>query len=79
MKAITDDTDHPQLKGGGVIPIPSLLRDALRGTHAHQRGLLFQNLRLDLQSRVSTLDDRDLIKLQGKLDYINELENFFKD
>lgn len=78
MKPITDDTDHPQLKGGGDIPIPSPLRTALQMGSSAEYRLLFQNLRLDLQSRVSTLEDRELIKLQGKLDYLNELEKFFQ-
>jgi uncharacterized membrane-anchored protein len=39
---------------------------------------LFQGFRLNLQSRIVAIsDDRELHKLQGKLEFVGELENFF--
>jgi hypothetical protein len=77
MKAVATLNEKSELKGGGDIPIPSPLREILQSTDKHQLVQMFQNLRLDLQSRISNLDDRELVKLQGKLDYLNELEIFF--
>lgn len=78
MIPTTNDSPYPQLKDGGIIPIPSPLREVLHAGAATDYKLLFQNLRLNLQSRVSGLEDRDLIKLQGKLEYLAEMENFFQ-
>jgi hypothetical protein len=77
MTSTPTNNTQPELKGGGVIPTPSLLREQLKLLDHFQLEQLFMNLRLDLQSRVLSLDDRELIKLQGKLDYLNELEMFF--
>lgn len=38
---------------------------------------LFGKFRLDLQSRILGVQDADLIKLQGKIEFCNELEKFF--
>lgn len=40
---------------------------------------LCQRFRLDLQGRILGVQGDDLIKLQGKLEFVNELENFFLD
>ena len=77
MNSVATLNDVPELKGAGLIPIPSPLRELLQSADKRQIKQLFENLRLDLQSRVLNLDDRELIKLQGKLDYVNELEQFF--
>lgn len=38
---------------------------------------IFEQFRLDLQGRILGVQDVDLIKLQGKIEFCNELENFF--
>jgi len=53
------------------------MRDTLSLLDKTEYALLFQNFRLDLQSRILGLSGDDLIKLQGKLEYANELEKFF--
>ena len=79
MKPITDDSTRAQQKVAGQIPIPTSLREGLRFVNDQEVELLFMNLRLNLQGRILGLDDRELIKLQGKLEYLSELEKFFYD
>lgn len=38
---------------------------------------LFKKFRLDLQDRILNVKDDDLIKLQGKIEFCDELKNFF--
>jgi hypothetical protein len=77
MKPVGSSNEYPQLRSAAEIPVPLMVLEVLKNLDKRQTKLLFENLRLDLQSRVSTLEDRELIKLQGKLDYLGELENFF--
>ncbi len=78
MKHVTRDISAYTPKAG-EIPVPQLLLERLNALPKNDMSNLFQHLRLDLQSRITGLDDRDLLKLQGKLDYLNEFENFFLD
>jgi len=40
--------------------------------------VLGRGLRRNLRSRILGLQGEELIKLQGKLEFVNELENFFE-
>jgi len=40
---------------------------------------LFNEFRLNLQSRMTGLDERGLFELQAKMEYSRELEKFFLD
>lgn len=40
---------------------------------------VIEQFRLNLQSRIVGCDDRTLLKLQGNLEYLNEIEKTFKD
>lgn len=62
---------------GGEIAIPSFMFSIFGKLSKPDLVRLFQLFRLDLQSRILGLAEQDLIKLQGKLDYVNELEIFF--
>jgi hypothetical protein len=47
-------------------------------THPNDWKSLCNEFRFNLQSRiVATSDDRELHKLQGKIEYVSELEKFF--
>lgn len=48
-------------------------------TDKYQWESLFSEFRLNLQSRMAGLDERDLLKLQAKQEYTMELEKFFLD
>lgn len=78
MKAKTSDT-LTRTRQPGIILISAPLRAAICEGSTAEWESLFQEFRLDLQSRIVGSDDhRDLLKLQGKLETINELEQFFK-
>jgi len=81
MKIVINDERAltPTFHRAGEIPVSQHLREVFAALHSHELKNLFQYLRLDLHSRMSGLDDRGLIQLQGKLDYNNELEKLFQD
>lgn len=75
MHTIQDN--YPPIPKAGIIKIHTRLFEVFQMVDKSQLTALFQNLRLDLQSRISSLGDRDLVKLQGKIEHIDELEKFF--
>lgn len=40
---------------------------------------LFNEFRLNLQSRIAGSDERELLKLQAKIEQVNELDKFFEN
>lgn len=46
-------------------------------TDKHEWHSLFNEFRLNLQSRIVGSDERGLLKQQAKLEFTNELEKFF--
>lgn len=78
MKAKTSDT-LTRRREPGIILIPLPLRAAICEASSIWWESLFQEFRLELQGRiVGSGKKRDLLKLHAKLEYINELEQFFK-
>lgn len=77
MKAIRDDSGTPVFRQGGEVGVHSDIFEAFHLINVQLLKVTFQNLRFDLQNRLTGLSGDDLIKLQGKIDYSNELENFF--
>lgn len=78
MQARIDNSEVPQFSNNGLtIAITEQFAGALRETPKRHVELFFTNLRLNLQGRILGLSTDDLIKLQGKLDYLAELEKLF--
>lgn len=77
MKALLDASGYPKQLPGGVVPMPESMFSAVQMVAPHERTLFFENLRLNLQGRILSLSGDELIKLQGKLEYLTELENLF--
>lgn len=69
--------NYPPAPKAGFIKIHTQLFELFQRMDKPQMTAFFQNLRLDLQSRISSLGDRDLVKLQGKIEYVDELEKLF--
>ncbi len=63
---------------GGNIPISNRLAEVFQQIEKRDLSAFIQNLRLDLHSRFLSLSGDDVIKLQGKLEYIDELEKFLE-
>lgn len=76
MKATTSDT-LTRTKQPGIIHITAGLRARLIETNRADWESLFNEFRLELQCRIAGSDDRELLKLQAKIDWVNELEGFF--
>lgn len=78
MKATITDTPEskPDIQ---KILITRNLHSLIQQTESTEWEYLFRQLRLNLLSRISGCDDRELIKLQGKIEWSDELEKFFKD
>lgn len=77
MRHQIDDTDYPQQNVAGVIAVKSMVVDLFQNVPKSELHLLFTNLRLNLQGRILGSSSDELVKLQGKLEYLAELENFF--
>lgn len=78
MKHIADISPYPQVnQSGAAIPVKPEIVEVFRMISRQDRELLFINLRLNLQGRILGLSGDDLIKLQGKLEYLTELDKFF--
>lgn len=75
MEPATHDELNPTTS---EIRITAELRGIIATSSKRDVVSLFQSFRLNLQSRiVAVSDDRELHKLQGKLEYVTELEKFF--
>lgn len=70
--------DNPTNKVvSNFVRVPRHFFEILQQTDKSQWEQIFNEFRLNLQSRIAGSDERDLLKLQAKLEYINELEKFF--
>lgn len=80
MKHVPDESNRPAYNPSGeAIPVHPMILEAMKMTTPAEWKVLFQNLRLNLQGRILGLSGDDLIKLQGKLSYLDELEIFFSN
>ena len=62
-----------------VIPIgPEVYASIQLASQENWRNL-FEFIRLNLRSRITSLEGQDLIKLQGKLEAIDEVEKLFQE
>lgn len=77
MNHTISDNLLPQVNPN-VIPITDHLLYGIRQTDLRHWESLFQGFRFNLQNRIVGSDDRELLKLQAKIEEINELEQFFK-
>lgn len=76
MQLKLSDNQPPKAKGGEIY-ITNEQRERLVTLDKSDYNHICQSFRLDLQSRILGLSGDDLIKLQGKLEYVDELERFF--
>jgi hypothetical protein len=73
-------SDAPATRDTNIIHVPVDMHAAFARTSTFQWDFLFEQFRRNLAGRIPgcTLD-RDLVKVQGNMEYINEIEKFFKD
>lgn len=76
MKPVIKSQNLPFPKGGEIIFTQHQF-ELLCRVNKSDWEYICQGFRLDLQSRILGCSGDDLIKLQGKLEYINEIETFF--
>ena len=69
--------DFVSIKGGNI-PVQQKFAEILQMTTSHDWRNLFNGFRLDLHSRFISLKGDDVTKLQGKVEYTEELERFFE-
>lgn len=69
--------ETPPVDTGRNILVSQSLAAALSVTTETDWESLFYQFRLNLQSRIVGSDERELLKLQGKIEHIGELETFF--
>lgn len=61
------------------IHVPTHMQAGLQQTTPREWEFLFKQFRFNLQNRIMGADDRALVKVQGNMEYLNELEKFFKE
>lgn len=72
-------SNEPSGRDRNKIFIPQHFHEMLGQTFTQEWEWLFDQFRLNLQSRIAGADERQLLKLQGNIEYTNELEKFFKE
>lgn len=72
-------SDNPSILPPNDIRLTSHHAEMLKMVLPSEWQLLFFNFRLQLQSRIAGADTSTLLKLQGNMEYLNELEKFFKE
>ena len=77
MKIQTGDTQEPTLDDS-VVYVSSALKQMFDTIPKEGWKVLVRGFRRNLRSRILGLQGEELIKLQGKLEFVNELENFFE-
>ena len=77
MKAIVSDNPHG--RDHNIINVPTRMHAILCQTEPFQWEFLFDQFRLNLQSRIAGADSPSLLKLQGNIEYMNEIEKLFKE
>jgi len=60
-----------------VIRITTNLFQLIQSAHKEEWQSLFNEFRLNLQNRLVGSDKRELLKLQGKIEEVTEIEQFF--
>jgi hypothetical protein len=74
--AVSDEVTNPD---GNTIIIPTHMQAGLQQTTPREWEYLFKQFRLNLQNRIPGADDRGLVKVQGNMELMAELEKFFKE
>lgn len=72
-------TDHARTRDINNVCIPPHMHEQLAQTFVSEWEYLFDQFRLNLQGRIAGADERQLLKLQGNIEYSMELEKFFKE
>lgn len=72
-------SDNPSGRDRNKIFLSPHFYQTLSQTVPQQWEWLFDQFRLNLQSRIAGVDERQLLKLQGNIEYTIELEKFFKE
>jgi hypothetical protein len=72
-------SDNPSGRDRNKIFISPHFHETLGRTINQEWEWLFDQFRLNLQSRIAGADERQLLKLQGNIEYTMELEKFFKE
>lgn len=73
-------SNEPQGRNKNIIHVSEHFHQAIAGyTTAVEWETLFDQFRLNLQSRIVGADNRELLKLQASLEYSVEIEKFIKE